>query len=280
MSTRRVLITGGSKGIGRVAAGALAERGWSVALLARDEHALERARNELPGEGHEAIVMDVADEAAWERLGPRLDDMRGLVCAAGRLDPVGPIGSYAVADFRRTLEVNVVGTLLAIRGCLPGLRACRGAVVTFSGGGATAPLPRFDAYAASKAAVARLSENIAVELDGQGVRINCVAPGFVATGIHQSTLTAGPELAGADYFEYTRAELKRGGVPASEAAELVCQLLEDDPDAQFTGKLISAQWDKWREASFRRRLVDEPDLGTLRRIDDTFFVARGERATP
>jgi len=279
LSRRRVLITGGSRGIGRAAAGALAERGWRVALLARDEHALESARGELVGEGHEAFAMDVADETAWERLTQRLGDVEGLVCAAAVLDPVGPIGSYAVADFHRTLEINVIGTLLAIRACLPGLRASGGAVVTFSGGGATAPLPRFDAYAASKAAVVRLSENIAVELADQGVRINCVAPGFVATGIHQSTLAAGPELAGADYFEQTRAELERGGVPASEAAELVCQLLEDDADAPFTGKLISAQWDAWREPSFRRRLADERDLATLRRIDDHLFTAIGERAS-
>lgn len=279
MSSRRVLITGGSKGIGRAAAEALAERGWRVALLAREAHALERARSELPGEGHEAFAMDVADEAAWERIAPRLGEVRGLVCAAAVLDPVGPIGSYAVADFRRTLEVNVLGTLLAIRTCLPGLLASGGAVVTFSGGGATTPLPRFDAYAASKAAVARLSENIAVELAGQGVRINCVAPGFVTTGIHQSTLAAGPELAGADYFERTRAELERGGVPAREAAELICLLLEGDPDAPFTGKLISAQWDGWREAGFRKRLASEPDLGTLRRIDDVLFTATAERVS-
>jgi 3-oxoacyl-[acyl-carrier protein] reductase len=279
LSHRRVLITGGSKGIGRVAANALAERGWRVALLARDEHALESARGELVGDGHEAFVMDVADETDWERLAPRLGDVEGLVCAAAVLDPVGPIGSYAVADFRRTLEVNVVGVLLAIRACLPGLLASRGAVVTFSGGGATAPLPRFDAYAASKAAVVRLSENIALELAAEGVRINCVAPGFVATGIHQSTLAAGPELAGADYFERTRAELERGGVPASETAELVCQLLEGDPDAPFTGKLISAQWDAWREPGFRRRLADERDLATLRRIDDVLFAATGERTS-
>jgi NAD(P)-dependent dehydrogenase (short-subunit alcohol dehydrogenase family) len=279
LSGRRVLITGGSKGIGRVAADALAERGWRVALLAREEHALERARSELPGERHEAFVMDVTDETAWERLAPRLGDVRGLVCAAAVLDPVGPIGSYAVADFRRTLDVNVVGTLLAIRACLPGLLASRGAVVTFSGGGATTPLPRFDAYATSKAAVVLLSENIAVELAGQGVRINCVAPGFVATGIHQSTLAAGPELAGAGYFEHTRAELERGGVPVSEAAELVCQLLEGDPDAPFTGKLVSAQWDPWREPSFRRRLAEERDLATLRRIDGQLFAAIGQRAS-
>ena len=278
MSGRRVLITGGSKGIGRVVADALAERGWRVALLAREEHALQRARGELPGEGHEAFAMDVADESAWERLAPRLGDLQGLVCAAAVLDPVGPIGSYAVADFRRTLEVNVLGTLLAIRACLPALLASRGAVVTFGGGGATTPLARFDAYAASKAAVVRLSENIAVELAGQGVRVNSVAPGFVATGIHQSTLAAGPGLAGAEYFEHTRAELKRGGVPASEAAELVCWLLEGDPDAPFTGKLISAQWDAWREPRFRRRLAEERDLATLRRIDDELFAAIGEPA--
>jgi NAD(P)-dependent dehydrogenase (short-subunit alcohol dehydrogenase family) len=278
VSRRRVLITGGSRGIGRVAAHALAERGWRVALLARDELALQRAVGGLAGEGHEAVAMDVADERAWERLAGRLGDVQGLVCAAAVLDPVGPIGSYSAADFRRTLEVNVLGTLLAIRACLPGLLASRGAVVTFSGGGATAPLVRFDAYAASKAAVARLSENIAVELAGQGVRINCVAPGFVATDIHQSTLAAGPELAGADYFEHTRAELERGGVPASEAAELVCQLLQGDPDAPFTGKLISAQWDPWRDASFRRRLAEERDLATLRRIDGELFAAVGEPA--
>lgn len=135
--------------------------------------------------------------------------------------------------------------------------------------------PRFDAYAASKAAVARLTENIALELEGDGVRVNCIAPGFVATDMHRTTLAAGPELAGEDYFERTRVEIERGGVPASEAAELACLLLEHDPDAGFTGKLISAQWDPWREPSFQRRLVEYPNLATLRRIDDMFFAACG-----
>lgn len=279
MSRRRVLITGGSGGIGRIAAWELAERGWRVALLARDQTALELARGGLPGDGHEVFAMDVTDEDAWERLAPHLGHLHGLVCAAAVLDPVGPIGSYAVADFRRTLEVNVVGTLLAIAMCLPALRASRGAIATFAGGGATAPLPRYDAYAASKAAVARLTENIALELAGESVTVNCVSPGFVATGMHESTLAAGPELAGAEYFERTRAELERGGVPAREAAELICLLLEGDPDARFTGKLISAQWDDWRDAAFRRRLAGEQDLATLRRIDDMLFTATAERTS-
>jgi NAD(P)-dependent dehydrogenase (short-subunit alcohol dehydrogenase family) len=272
-------VTGGSKGIGRAVAGALADRGWSVTLLARDERALERACAALEGEGHRVLALDVADESGWELVAGELQDVRALVCAAAILGPIGPAGDCAPADFRRTLEVNVIGTLLAIQTCLPSLMAHGGAVVTFSGGGATAPLPRFDAYAASKAAVARLTENMAADLAESGVRINCVAPGFVTTDIHKSTLAAGPELVGADYFQRTVNELSRGGVPASEAAELVCMLLEDNPDPGFSGKLISAQWDRWRDASFRHKLAHQRDLATLRRIDDMLFTATSERAS-
>jgi NAD(P)-dependent dehydrogenase (short-subunit alcohol dehydrogenase family) len=273
VTNRRVLVTGGSKGIGRAVAGALATRGWSVTLLARDQNALELACAELPGEGHETLKLDVADEGGWERLASDLGDVQGLVCAAAIIDPVGPLGSYSVSEFRRSLEVNVLGTLLAIKTCLPALRASRGAVVTFSGGGATTPLPRFDAYSASKAAIARLTENLADDLAVGGVRINCVAPGFVATDIHNSTLTAGPELVGADYYERTLRELEKGGVPVSEAAELVCMLLEDDANPPVTGKLISAQWDPWRDVTFRRKLAQQRDVATLRRIDDMLFTS-------
>lgn len=279
MTARRVIVTGASKGIGRAVADALAQRGWHVVLVARDAVALERARDELPGEGHDALALDVADETAWRRLAPRLDAVDGLVCAAARLEPVGPIGTYSTAEFRRTLDVNVIGTLHAIQVCLPALRARRGAVVTFSGGGATAPLRRFDAYAASKAAVVRLTENLAAELSDDGVRVNCVAPGFVATDIHKATLAAGPDLAGESYFERTRAELEQGGSPPTEAAELACLLLEGDPQASFTGKLISARWDPWRDVEFRRRLAEQPDLATLRRVDEMFFATVGQPAS-
>lgn len=279
MRGRRVVITGGSRGIGRAGAVALAGRGWRVALLAREPGELEKARVQLPGAGHETYSLDVREEGAWEALAGSLRDVQGLVCAAARLDPIGTIDACPAAEFARTLEVNVLGTVLAIRACLPGLRAGGGAIVTFGGGGATAPLPRFDAYAASKAAVVRLSENLAGELEGEGVRINCVAPGFVATDIHRSTLAAGPGRAGSAYYERTRAELARGGVPASEAAELISLLLEEeDPEMAFTGKLVSAQWDPWREPDFRRRLTGERDLGTLRRIDDELFAPLAGRA--
>jgi NAD(P)-dependent dehydrogenase (short-subunit alcohol dehydrogenase family) len=272
MRGTHVLITGGSMGIGLATACALAQRGARLTLVARGADALSSALAELPGEGHRAHAFDVADERAWSACAGRLDGLDGLVCAAAVLGPIGITGGYPPADFRRTVEINLFGTQLAIHHCLPALREKRGAIVTFSGGGATAPQPRYDAYAASKAAVARLTENVSSDLLEMGVRINCVAPGFVATRMHDDTLAAGAAAAGDGYYERTLSELEAGGVPASEAAELVCLLLGPERDVPFTGRLISAKWDSWRELPYRERVAACKDLATLRRIDDMAFT--------
>jgi NAD(P)-dependent dehydrogenase (short-subunit alcohol dehydrogenase family) len=269
----RVVVTGGSMGIGLTVAKHLAKNGHELTLVARGAEALERAVESLTGSGHEWFAFDAADEAAWRQV--PAGKVAGLVCAAAVMEPIGAVGDYTIASFRQTMNINVVGTLAAIEHCLPGLREGPGAVVTFGGGGATAPLPRFDAYAASKAAVARLTENLAPVL--APVIINCVAPGFVATRLHNQTLAAGPEAAGADFHARTEREVAGGGFPALAAAELVELLLSG---VEFSGKLISAQWDDWRSEEYKARLVAEPDLATIRRIDDVFFrQASGRRET-
>jgi 3-oxoacyl-[acyl-carrier protein] reductase len=269
---RLVLVTGGSRGIGLESARALAQRGARLLLVARSAGAVEEASASLPGDGHRWLAFDVSDEDAWHRHLEDLDDLAGLVTAAAVLEPVGVIGSYPPAAFRRTLEISLLGTQLAVHSCLPALRAGRGSIVTFGGGGATSPLPRLDAYASSKAAVARLTENLASALAPDGITVNCVAPGFVITGLHEATLAAGPAIAGVDYYERTRQEISAGGFPASEAAELVCLLLEGVP---FTGKLVSAQWDPWRDRRFHQRLASDPAFATVRRIDGMLFVSAG-----
>ena len=254
-------------GIGLAVARFLAARGDRLVLIARGADALKAAIVELPGDGHEWQSFDVSDEAGWARAALP-DEVHGLVCAAALMEPIGPLGEYAPADFRRTLEVNVLGTLLAVHRCLDALRAAKGSVVTFGGGGATGPLPRFDAYATSKAAVARLTENLAPALDP--VRVNCVAPGFVATRLHQQTLAAGPDAAGRDFYDRTERELAAGGFPAESAAELVSFLLSG---VAFSGKLISAQWDPWQGEAFQERLATDKDFATGRRIDGMLFDA-------
>jgi 3-oxoacyl-[acyl-carrier protein] reductase len=272
---KRILVTGSSRGIGRAVAVELARHGASLALVARSSSALEEVLADLGGGPHCAIAMDARDEAAWsaavDEIAPagRLD---AVVTAAAALTPIGPIGSWSVADFRATLDLNVTGTLLAIVTCLDALKAAQGSIVTFSGGGATAPFVRFDAYAASKVAVVRLTENLAIDLRGDGIRANSIAPGFVVTPMHNETVDAGPDAVGAAYYERTTRAIAEGsGDPPTFAAELATFLCSDESRG-ITGKLLSARWDPWRDAGFQQRLRDEADLATLRRIDDQFFT--------
>jgi NAD(P)-dependent dehydrogenase (short-subunit alcohol dehydrogenase family) len=268
---RRVLVTGGSRGIGRAVAEHLARQGWRVVVAARHYSTVDEVVASLAGDEHIALALDVADERAWDEAMEEVDGsggLDGLVAAAGVLGPIGSIGESGPGQFRETIAVNLIGTALALHHAVPRLARRGGRAVTFSGGGGTSPLPRYDAYAASKAAVARLTENVAAA----GAAVNCVAPGFIATDIHKETLAAGPRAAGSDYYQRTRRELEEGGADLGEVCDLVAFLLSDDARA-IRGKLISAQWDPWRDEGFRRRLGAEANLATLRRIDDREYRA-------
>jgi 3-oxoacyl-[acyl-carrier protein] reductase len=274
LAARRILVTGGSLGIGLEVSRELARREGRVIVAARGTEAIEAALGSLEGDGHQGIAIDVSDSHAWEDAAAGIDaggELHGLVTAAGILGPIGALQDLPAAELIATISINLIGTMLALRFALPRLRACAGRAVTFSGGGGTSPLPRYDAYAAAKAGVVRLTENVAASGE---IEINAVAPGFVATRMHDETLAAGPEAAGQSYYTRTQTRLSQGGFPASEAAELVAFLL--DPEAAgITGRLISAQWDPWRDAGFRERLRGDPDLARLRRIDEQFFTRVG-----
>jgi 3-oxoacyl-[acyl-carrier protein] reductase len=265
-----VLVTGGSMGIGLEVSRELARRDARVVVAARGADGVNKALAGLEGSGHQGLVLDVSDHAAWESAMEAIDEqgpLHGLVAAAGILGPIGPLDVLPPEALVETVAVNLMGTMLALRYSLPRLRMTHGRAVTFSGGGATAPLARYDAYAASKAAVVRLTENVASSTD---IEVNSVAPGFVVTRMHDETLRAGPEAAGEAYHERTRAQVAEGGFPAGEAAALVCFLLSDAA-AGISGRLLSAQWDPWRDAEFLDRLRTDDSLATLRRIDGMFF---------
>jgi len=272
---KRVLITGASRGIGAVVCRALAAKGAGLVLVARDENRLKQVAAGLDGGPHTIVPIDVSHAPSWDLArGAIAPDgiLDAVVTAAAALAPIGPLGTWDIEAFRRTLDLNVCGTLLAVLAGIDGLRSARGSIVTFSGGGATAPMPRFDAYATSKAAVVRLTENLATELAADEVRANSVAPGFVLTPMHEETLAAGPERVGEAYFQRTRQAITEGVGDSPElAAELVGFLVSDESRG-ITGKLISARWDPWRDTAFQDRLRTEKDLATLRRIDDQFFA--------
>jgi NAD(P)-dependent dehydrogenase (short-subunit alcohol dehydrogenase family) len=140
-----------------------------------------------------------------------------------------------------------------------------GKIVNLSGGGASASLPRFTAYAASKTAVVRFTETLADELKGEGIDVNAVAPGALATAMTEAVLEAGPETIGSEYHAKINKIISEGGMCIREAAELCAWLCSADSDG-ISGRLIAAQWDPWRSLACRRDALDCSDIYTLRRI--------------
>src|SRR5258708_5923970 len=140
------------------------------------------------------------------------------------------------------VAVNLFGTVLCCRAVLPAMRAQGGGkIVLLSGGGATQPLPRLSAYAASKAAVVRMAETLAEETKGAGIEINAVAPGALNTRLLDQVLEAGPERVGDDFYERAVRQGESGGTPLETPVELVRFLASSASDG-LTGRLFSAVW--------------------------------------
>jgi 3-oxoacyl-[acyl-carrier protein] reductase len=182
---RRVLITGGSRGIGFAVAEALAAEGAAVGLVARDAAALTdaAARLEPHGVPVATAAADVTDtpqlKQAVADIAAALGGLDRLVANAGGTVGRGNLTSAGDGDFTATFALNAGHAAELIRAGLPHLRAAgSGAVVIISSVTGMRPAPR-TAYAAAKAAEIHLAATAAQELAPAGVRVNCVSPGSI-----------------------------------------------------------------------------------------------------
>lgn len=182
---RRVLITGGSRGIGFAVADALAAEGAAVGLVARDPAGLTgaAARLEPRGVPVATAVADVSDtpqlKQAVSEVAAALGGLDRLVANAGGTVGRGNLTSAGDDDFTATFALNAGHAAELIRAGLPHLKAAGGgAVVIISSVTGMRPAPR-TAYAAAKAAEIHLAATAAQELAPSGVRVNCVSPGSI-----------------------------------------------------------------------------------------------------
>jgi len=267
------LITGGSQGLGKVIAEHFLREGANVVICARNKKELSATRDELakkfPAQKVSARVCDVSDEMQVSGLVAyalrELGALQALVLNAGIYGPMGPTEAVSLDEWRRALDINLFGVLLPSRAVIPHFKKTgRGKMIVLSGGGATNPLPNISAYAASKAAAVRLMETLAEELKPFNVDVNAIAPGALATRLVDEVLAAGPEKAGAAFFEKNRQWKDKGATPPELGASLAVYLASAESDG-ITGKLISAQWDPWEKLhEFKDDLGG--DIYTLRRI--------------
>ncbi len=269
---KNILITGGSLGIGFATAQACLKGGGRVTICARNGGDVAAAVEKLKAEGYQNISGISADVTQQEQIEAALDTVESqfgavnsVIHAAGVLGPIGNLTQVNPEAWFETIRINLFGTLLVARQtCLRLHKSGGGRIVLFSGGGAAYPFPNYTAYACSKVGVVRLTETIAQEMTPHNIEINCVAPGFVITRLHQQTLAAG-ELAGKDYLERTRTEIAKGGVSPTVAAETAAFLISDAAKG-ITGKFVAAPYDGWRDWTKHLEELQNTDIFTLRRI--------------
>lgn len=272
---RTALVTGANQGLGLAIARAYVEAGASVMMCARDADLLERARAEVAGLAQRGQVVaamraDVSRrdqvQALAEATLNTFSQLHILVNNAGVYGPMGLIEDVEWDEWVRAVEINLFGSILMCRALLPHFKARRyGKIIQLSGGGATNPLPRVSAYAASKAAIVRFAESLALEVRDSRIDVNAVAPGALNTRMMNELIAAGPDTVGPTFYERMKRVADDGGTPLETGAALAVFLGSAESDG-ITGKLLSAVWDPWADLQAHRADLDHTDVYTLRRI--------------
>jgi NAD(P)-dependent dehydrogenase (short-subunit alcohol dehydrogenase family) len=250
VTARTAIVTGAASGIGLASARRLAGAGWRVVLVDRDA---ERLAEVAGFDEALAVAADVTDEAAAtesvRRACEAFEAVHALVNCAGIADNA-PFLDATVASFRRTVEVNLLGTFLmgqaAARVMGPG-----GSIVNISSVSGLRGSPQRAAYSASKGGVIALTKVMAVELGPRGIRVNCVAPGATNT-----------PLAASVHDPATRAAilaalpLGRYAEPAEQAE--VIAFLAGDGAAFVTGQIWAVDGGQLAGAGWRVETGGQP----------------------
>ena len=184
-------MTGAAKGIGAAIARRLSEGGWRVGVLDVDDAANATAATL---DGAVGLVADITDAAAVDAALDSLGTPDVVVNNAG-IVRFGPLLDLAAADFEAVVRVNLLGTFTVARAAARRMAAAgvRGSIVNVTSMNGVAPGPNGGAYGASKAAIALLTQQMAIEWGPLGIRVNAVAPGLILAGM-SDPIYADPEV--------------------------------------------------------------------------------------
>ncbi|GIH61369.1 3-oxoacyl-ACP reductase FabG [Microbispora siamensis] len=226
---RSVVVTGGSKGIGKGIARVFARAGANVLIAGRDEEALKAAAAEI---GASYVVADVSRAADCERIAETAAERHGgvdVLCANAGIFPDKKLAEMTEADIDEVFGVNLKGAMLCVRACLPALEASgHGRIIlTSSITGPFTGLPGWSHYGASKAGQLGFMRTAAIELAPKGVTVNAVLPGNI--------LTEGLADLGDDYLRGMEAAIPMRRLGSVEDIGNACLFLATDEAAFITG---------------------------------------------
>jgi NAD(P)-dependent dehydrogenase (short-subunit alcohol dehydrogenase family) len=236
---KSILITGGSRGIGKAAAVLAAKRGWNVALTyVRNTAAAEQTADEIRGHGASALCVqgDIGVEAdvlrIFETARQTFSGLDGVVINAGIVAPALTLADMSTERLREMFQTNVFGTYLCAREAVRVMKKRGGAIVNVSSLAAKTGAPgEYIDYAGAKAAMDALTVGLAKEAGPFGIRVNAIRPAFIDTEIHAHS--GNPERA---RILGRQTPLGREGKP-EEVGEAIVWLLSD-ASSYVTGALI------------------------------------------
>ena len=212
--TRHIFITGATSGIGEAIAQAFVREGAQVIATGATEQEVQKASSLANNKGIDFRVLDVRDDAAVQSMVKGIGELDVVVNCAGVIQRSLELEAEA---FARTIDINLNGTMRVCAAAREGLKARRGCIVntasmlSFFGGGLV------PGYSASKGGVAQLTKSLAIAYADDGIRVNAVAPGWIATPLTQALQDdpqrAAPILA--------RTPMKRWGTPVDIAGPVM-----------------------------------------------------------
>jgi 3-oxoacyl-[acyl-carrier protein] reductase len=234
---RSVVVTGGSKGIGRGIAAVFARNGARVLITGRDKAALEATVEELRGLDGEvsAICADVSEKAQCEEMARVAEERHGgidVLCANAGVFPSARLAELTPEDLHGVLGTNFLGTVYAVQACLPALeRSGHGRIIlTSSITGPMTGYPGWSHYGASKAAQLGFARTAAMELAPKGITINAVLPGNVRT--------EGLDDLGQDYLDQMAATVPMGRLGSVDDIGNAALFFASDEAGYITGQTL------------------------------------------
>ena len=229
MSGRRAaLVTGASSGIGAAACRRLREEGW---------HVVGVARRPSP-EASESLCVDITRFADVSEAFQNVPPLRLLVHCAATIGPVALLPASDPDDWRRAVEVNLLGTYNVLRAALAGPLAQDGALaIHLTTGAATVAKPYWSAYSASKAGAEQLVRSAAVDLEDAGLGICSLDPGITETPMQEELRTRDFP----DRDRFVRVYEERSGRTPEEVAAAISELARRDP-RELNGQAFRVGW--------------------------------------
>jgi len=239
---KRVVLSAGGAGIGRVTLETFVGAGARVVTCDVDQAAIDRLRGDLPTVP--AIIADVSEPADVDRLFKLAQEELGgldvLINNAGIAGPTAPIEEIEPDDWRRTLEVNITGQYLCARRAVPMIKAAGGgSIVNLSSAAGRFGFALRTPYSASKWAVVGLTKSLAIELGPHQIRVNAICPGAVEGERINRVIAAKAEARGisfeAMHEEYVAQASMRRMVSAQDIANMILYLCSE------AGSMVSGQ---------------------------------------